>query len=241
MVQKKTLAFIDHPESFPGTGNAFKQPNGLLAVSAEIDASWLKVAYSKGIFPWYNPEEPVLWWSPNPRSVLYLDEFKLHRSLRKAVKKTAQDNSHTITLNNNFEAVIRACSEPRPYANSTWISEDIIKSYCQLHQEGFAHSVEYQIQNELVGGLYCVSIGKMVFGESMFSKQTDTSKIAFSFFVNWLKSKQVKLIDCQQSTNHLNFLGAKTITRSTFESELLTQIKQPKINWQPKTLHWNND
>ncbi len=238
---KPTLTVVDHPDQFPCTNHAFIKPNGLLAFSTQITSDWLKIAYSKGIFPWYNPNEPVLWWSPNPRAVLYVNDFKLHRSLHKAVLKASKQINHQVSLNANFEAVIRACAEPRAYADSTWISEPIIQSYCELHRQGLAHSVEYTINRQLVGGLYCVSLGKMVFGESMFARQTDASKIAFSFFIHWLKLQGVKLIDCQQSTNHLNFLGATTISRIKFENELQTEINRPNLDWRPKTLYWKND
>ena len=163
MSEPSSIAFIEDPSQFPPTSNALANPDGLLAASAFIGPDWLKASYTKGIFPWYSENEPVLWWSPSPRAVLYTEDFKLHKSLRKTLRKVQKQPERSVTLNNQFEAVIRGCAMPRADGLGTWISEDIVNSYLQLHRQGLAHSVEHWCQGQLVGGLYCVGMGGMVF------------------------------------------------------------------------------
>lgn len=237
----QTLSWLEHPSEFPPTTQALVEPNGLLAGSGTVNAEWLKCSYQKGVFPWYNPGEPVLWWSPNPRAVLFTDEFKLHRSLRKVMSRVEFDCDREIRMNYDFESVMRACAAPRADQAGTWITEDIIQAYCQLHQEGLAHSIEHWHQGQLVGGLYCVSIGRMVFGESMFSTQTDASKVAFGYFVTWLKGQNVRIIDCQQATRHLMSFGARTISRHEFESILNEESQKPGLDWQTQVVSWTYD
>jgi leucyl/phenylalanyl-tRNA---protein transferase len=241
MSNQQSIAFIESFDQFPPTNEALSNPNGLLAASAQIDADWLQASYLKGVFPWYSAGEPVLWWSPNPRAVLYLKDFKLHRSLRKSIRKNAQNPDRKITLNWAFESVMRHCAQPRADGLGTWITEDIIQSYVQFHQRGLAHSVEHWDGDKLIGGLYCVGIGGMVFGESMFARETDASKIAFAHLVYWLKQHDLSIIDCQQSTRHLHSLGATTLTREKFESELKNALAERTIDWQPQILEWRND
>ena len=241
MLAEKPIQLIHHYSQFPDTGQAIENPNGLLAVSEQLNSDWLLASYRKGIFPWYSIGEPVLWWTPNPRAVLYTREFKLHRSLRKAIGKCARNAQQRITLNHVFEQVMRGCAAPREDGLSTWITEDIIASYTDLHRRGFAHSVEHWIGDQLMGGLYCVAIGNMVFGESMFSQQTDASKIAFAYFVAWLKQQGVRIIDCQQSTRHLRSLGAVAVSREHFETELAAELTGHGPNWRPQVLEWSHD
>lgn len=238
---KPTIPWLESPSEFPDTDMALQYPPGLLAASQEINADWLQASYARGIFPWYSKGEPVLWWSTSPRAVLYPDEFKLHRSLAKAIRKMNMDPDSQIRMNGCFEAVMRACAAPRPGQNGTWITEEVIAAYVELHRRGYAHSIEHWQHNELVGGLYCVAFGSMVYGESMFSTQTDASKIAFAHFVYWLKTQNVRIIDCQQATGHLRSMGARTISRTMFESEMSASITQPPLNWEPRELTWTYD
>lgn len=241
MSNQQSIALIEHFSQLPPTEEALSSPNGLLAASEAINADWLHASYLKGIFPWYSEGEPVLWWSPNPRAVLYLNDFKLHRSLKKSIRQNLNNPARRITLNWAFESVMRYCAQPRADGLGTWISEDIVQSYVEFHRRGLAHSVEHWDGDRLIGGLYCVGIGGMVFGESMFAKETDASKIAFAHFVYWLKRQNLSIIDCQQSTRHLRSLGATTLPRAQFEVELKKALTQRKIDWQPRILEWRND
>ncbi len=240
-MSRTTIPWIDSPSDFPPTDEALEYPPGLLAASHQINADWLQASYAKGIFPWYSNNEPVLWWSTSPRAVLFTADFKLHRSLAKVARKTALDPERAIRLNTAFEQVMRACAAPRAGQEGTWITEEIIAAYVELHRRGLAHSVEHWHGNVLVGGLYCVAMGKMVYGESMFSTQTDASKVAFAHFVYWLKSQNVHIIDCQQATGHLMSMGARTVSREVFETEMANSIVQPTLNWEPRELTWTYD
>lgn len=238
---KTSIPWLDSPTDFPSTDHALQYPPGLLAASLVINADWLEASYARGIFPWYSQGEPVLWWSTSPRAVLYTDEFKLHRSLVKAVRKFNKNPDRVIRLNTAFEEVMRACAAPRPGQEGTWISEEVLAAYTELHRRGLAHSVEHWDGDQLVGGLYCVALGKMVYGESMFSTQTDASKVAFAHFVYWLKAQNVHIIDCQQATGHLMSMGARTVSRKVFETEMANSIVQSTLNWEPRELVWTYD
>ncbi|MCE2746413.1 MAG: leucyl/phenylalanyl-tRNA--protein transferase [Burkholderiales bacterium] len=238
---KTTIPWLNSPSEFPSTTQALDYPAGLLAASIDINADWLEASYARGIFPWYSQGEPVLWWSTSPRAVLYTAEFKLHRSLAKAIRKMQAIPGSVIRLNTAFEQVMRACAEPRSGQEGTWITEEVIAAYTTLHKRGFAHSVEHWCGDQLIGGLYCVALGKMVYGESMFATQTDASKIAFAHFVYWLKSQNVYIIDCQQATRHLMSMGARTVSRKVFETEMANSIVQPALNWEPQELKWTYD
>lgn len=216
------------PVMFPPTNLALTEPNGLLAVGGDLTPEWLLQAYSNGIFPWFNPGEPILWWTPNPRSVLFIDSLKIKRSLRKTIQKLEWDESLTVTLDQNFSDVMQACATvPREGQDGTWISPEMLAAYQSLHQSGHAHSVEVWQDGQLVGGLYGIAIGKMFFGESMFSKVSDSSKIALVALAMQLKAWGFKLIDTQVETPHLNSLGACTISRVEFEELIQQQINQP--------------
>jgi leucyl/phenylalanyl-tRNA--protein transferase len=184
-----------------------------------LSAERLLTAYRQGIFPWYNADEPILWWSPDPRLVLFPDKLIVSHSLRKTLRK----NSFTVTFDKAFSKVIAACAKPRKYSENTWITTDIYRSYVRLHQQGVAHSVEVWCNDELVGGLYGVALGQVFFGESMFHTQTDASKVAFVSLVEQLKNWDYQLIDCQVHTSHLESLGAEEIDRSVFV-QLLEQF-----------------
>ena len=193
-----------------------KDPNGLLAAGGDLSPERLIDAYRRSIFPWYGEGDPILWWSPDPRLVLFPGELKISRSLGKSIRK----GNYEFRLDSAFEEVVKRCAEPRTMGAGTWISPQIIEAYCRLHQLGLAHSAETWIENELAGGLYGVSMGKVFFGESMFSRKTDASKIAFVHLVHQLERWGFRMIDCQVKTPHLVSLGAREITREEFALNL---------------------
>ena len=213
-------------EDFPPTSNALVNPNGLLAVGGDLSSERMLLAYSRGIFPWYSKDDPVLWWSPDPRSVLLPNEFHLSKSLRKSLK----NKNYTVFCNTEFEAVMRACAAPRKDGAGTWISEEMIAAYTKLHQLGFAHSIEIFFDDDLVGGLYGVKLGRVFFGESMFSRATDASKTALTALA-WLARQGVfDIIDCQMESTHLTTLGATSISRRTFEGKLSNAINVTMVD-----------
>lgn len=203
-------------DDFPPLKSALEFPDGLLAVGGDLTVDRLIIAYRRGIFPWYNENEPILWWSPAQRLVLLPKNLRVSRSLRKTIRK----GKFTVTMDQSFRAVIKACAGPRRTQNGTWINEEIQDAYTDLHQLGFAHSVECWHEGKLVGGLYGVSLGKVFFGESMFSLMTDASKVAFAHFVWQLQAWGYELIDCQIESQHLISLGATTIPRHKFRALL---------------------
>jgi leucyl/phenylalanyl-tRNA---protein transferase len=210
------LTWLHENDPFPDVESALDDPNGLLCAGLDLSPARVLAAYQRGIFPWYSEGQPVLWWSPNPRMVMRPSDFRLHRSLRKTIKHA----TYEITVDKDFPAVMAGCAEPRLEQEGTWISDDIIAVYTELHKLGVAHSVECRIEGELVGGLYGLAIGRVFFGESMFARRTDASKIAFSHLVTQLRRWQFELIDCQQDTPHLASLGAAPISRKHFTAEL---------------------
>ena len=213
---------------FPPILKALSEPNGLIAIGGDLSVARLLSAYRQGIFPWFNEGEPVIWWSPNPRMVLYPNELKITKSLQKTLNRHAFETS----INTAFQAVITACSNaPRLDKNGdhsganqshTWISPEMISAYCQLHDLGYAICAETWLNDELVGGCYGVKIGRMFYGESMFHTQTNASKIAFVHLVEWLKNQQVGMIDCQMKTPLLASFGGREIAREDFIKQLKT-------------------
>jgi leucyl/phenylalanyl-tRNA---protein transferase len=206
------LDWLNAGDAFPPIDRALTDPNGLLCAGLELTPELVLAAYERGIFPWYSEGQPVLWWSPDPRMVLRPAQFRLHRSLRKSLHHV----DFEIRVDTCFDTVMRACADPRPEQGGTWISEAIISAYGELHRAGFAHSVETWMDGELAGGLYGIALGRVFFGESMFMRRTDASKIAFAHLVAQLKRWQFELIDCQQETEHLASLGAAPISRKSF-------------------------
>lgn len=210
------IPWLTEQTHFPSPDQALREPNGLLAAGGELSTERLLSAYRQGIFPWFNPDDPVLWWSPDPRMVLFPEEFRLSHSLAKLWR------AGTFEVRNDtaFEQVMRACAEPRPCTEpgrsdlgGTWIDEQMIAAYGELHQRGFAHSVEIWRDEELVGGLYGVALGRMFYGESMFSRASNTSKLALAHLA---MQGNYGLIDCQMHTSHLASLGARLISRKEF-------------------------
>jgi leucyl/phenylalanyl-tRNA--protein transferase len=209
----------------------YSDPDGLLAVGGDLSVKRLLLAYQMGIFPWYSKELPILWWSPDPRLILKPEYLKITRRLMRLLKK----ESFKITLDQAFGDVIRECaSVKRQNQNDTWITNDMIEAYCRLHQEGFAHSVESWQDGELAGGLYGISLGKAFFGESMFSRVRNASKVAFVHLVWFLESENCSLIDCQLTTKHLLSFGAREVPRKEFLSMLGEALKHKtkKGRWQ---------
>ena len=206
----------DDEAPFPPVELALRDPDGLLAFGGSLSVQRLLHAYRQGIFPWYSEGQPIMWWSPDPRAVLFPDELKISRSLRKTLKKQL----YTVTLDTAFAEVMDACAEPREDDAGTWITNEMKDAYYELHLKGHAHSVEAWQDGELVGGLYGVAIGKVFFGESMFTRRTDASKIAFVQLVQQLKRWGYALIDCQVHSGHLASLGAINIPRPEFVSLL---------------------
>lgn len=205
---------------------------GLLAASADLLPSRLIDAYRRGIFPWYSDGQPVLWWSPDPRMVLFPREFKVSDSLRKALKRVLREPRWEVRVDHDFAAVMRACAQtPREGQRGTWITADIVEAYSTLHRAGDAHSVETWLDGERVGGLYGVSFGKMFFGESMFAHRSDASKIALAALVGHLRRHEIEMIDCQQNTSHLASLGGREIARRAFVMHLRGAVTQPPIPW----------
>ncbi len=218
-------------QPFPPIAAALESPNGLLAASAELSAERLLAAYPQGIFPWYSEDEPVLWWSPDPRMVLFTDELRISRSFGRTLRKAAGDVSVELRLDAAFDAVIRACAEPRGDAAGTWITGSVADAYMKLHRRGLAHSIETWLDGRLSGGLYGVALGRMFYGESMFSRAPNASKIALAALVQLLRTEQVRVIDCQQNTRHLASLGAREISRRDFAAHLSISVPAVPIDW----------
>jgi leucyl/phenylalanyl-tRNA--protein transferase len=198
---------------FPDTTSALAEPAGLLAAGGLLSIEWLLAAYRQGIFPWFSENEPILWWTPAPRTVLYPRRFHQSRSLQ----KLARQQRFQLSGNEDFEAVILACAADREGQTGTWINSQMIDAYIEMHHAGFAHSIECRHQGELVGGLYGIALGKVFFGESMFSKAPNASKLCLKYLVD---SASYEMIDCQLPTGHLQSLGAIDISREEFESAL---------------------
>jgi leucyl/phenylalanyl-tRNA--protein transferase len=211
------IPWLDNDTPFPPLERALKEPSGLLAAGGTLSPQRLLDAYRRGIFPWYSPDQPPLWWSPDPRMVLFPSELKVSRSLAKRLKK--QD--YEIRSDTAFREVMLACaSTPRPGQDGSWIVPEILEGYCALHALGYAHSVETWMDGQLAGGLYGVSIGRMFYGESMFHHATDASKLAFVHLVRHLEQQGYGMVDCQMHTPHLASLGAREIPRDEFARRL---------------------
>jgi leucyl/phenylalanyl-tRNA--protein transferase len=223
------LAWLEAKDPFPPVERALKNPNGLLAAGGELSVERLLDAYRRGVFPWYSGAEPVLWWSPDPRMVLYCDELKVPRSLAKSVR----NKGYEVRIDSAFAAVLDGCAD-RP---QTWLGADMRKAYLRLHRAGYAHSFETWLEGELVGGLYGVAIGRMFCGESMFSQASDASKVALVTLVGELRSRKFPLIDCQMHTPLLASLGAREIPRRVFLRELTALVNYPQTpgKWNVKT------
>jgi leucyl/phenylalanyl-tRNA--protein transferase len=219
------IPYLDAEDPFPPVDDAMREPNGLLAAGADLSPARLLDAYRRGIFPWFGDEDPLLWWSPDPRMVLFVDELHVSRSLR----KTIRSGRFVVTADRAFSAVMSGCAEPRADAEGTWITTEMRAAYARLAALGYAHSIETWQDEQLVGGLYGVAIGRMFFGESMFARVSDASKVAFVTLVRQLQGWQFRMIDCQMPTAHLASLGAREVPRHDFLAEVERAVRQPPV------------
>jgi len=239
----RPLPWLEPYQDFPSVESAWGVHDpmpGLLAAGGALHAASLRRAYLHGIFPWFNPGQPVLWWSPDPRMVLLPQRFRLHRSLRQTLKRFCQSRQCEIRIDSAFATVMQHCARtPRPGQRGTWIVPSIIAAYSQLHHQGLAHSVETWVQGRLVGGLYCVALGRAVFGESMFAHARDASKIALAALVALCRVHGVAQIDCQQATAHLASLGAHEVARAAFVRTVAEQSQRPPLPWRFDPAYWH--
>ena len=219
------LPWLKTTGDFPPVTQALAEPPGLLAAGGELSAEWLISAYSHGIFPWFNATQPILWWSPDPRMVLFPQELHIPHSLLRVMRK----NQYEIRVDTAFRQVMEGCSQPRAGQDGTWISPQMVAAYTALHYSGIAHSVETWINGELAGGLYGVALGRVFYGESMFTRVADASKIAFVHLVHQLQRWQFTVIDCQMNTAHLARFGAREIQRADFMQLLAEGVSAPGI------------
>lgn len=234
------IPWLEAGTPFPEVTTAlteFDGAPGLLAAGGDLSPPRLLQAYRKGIFPWFSEGQPILWWSTDPRMVLFTDHLVVSHSLKKKLRKVQKSMNEggewQVKFDTAFEQVMRACAEPRRDGAGTWISEEIIRGYTELHRQGYAHCVELWRTDKLVGGAYGIAIGRMFYGESMFAREADASKIALAYLVAFLKQKGVRLIDCQQETSHLASLGAMPIPRGEFIRHLKMATEQDPIEtWQ---------
>ncbi|MBD9390863.1 leucyl/phenylalanyl-tRNA--protein transferase [Acidovorax sp. ACV01] len=237
------LPWLEPEDPLPPPADAWGPTDpapGLLAAGGALDAAHLKAAYAQGTFPWYGPGQPILWWAPDPRMVLHVANFRLHRSLRKTLQAFRTNTSCEIRVDHNFRDVITACAaKERDGQAGTWIVPEMVEAYTRLHAAGHAHSVETWVDGQLVGGLYCVALGQAVFGESMFAHATDASKIALAALVSLCRHQGVAMIDCQQNTRHLASLGAHEISRAQFLAHIQNAQNRPALSWLFDPVYWN--
>ena len=232
------IPFLGPLDPFPPVATARAEIGGLLAIGGDLSAARLLDAYRQGVFPWGTVERQPVWYSPDPRMVLFPEEFRLTASLR----KTLRGRRHEVRFDSDFPAVIRGCAvTPRPGQDGTWITPDMMGAYIRLHELGWAHSVEVYQEGNLTGGLYGLGIGRMFYGESMFSRQSNASKIAFAHLVRYLLAHDYGMIDCQMRTEHLASLGGREIPRSDFLARLqrLTSTERPRLLWTADDLDLN--
>ncbi len=219
------IPWLNRDEPFPPVELALQDPNGLLAAGGDLSPRRLLDAYARGIFPWFSGDDPLLWWSPDPRMVLFVGELHLSRSLRRVIRS----GPFQVTMDTAFRDVMLACAEPRPGQDGTWITPAMVDAYTRLAALGYAHSIEAWAGDRLAGGLYGVAIGRMFFGESMFARQTDASKVAFAALVRQLERWGFELIDCQMATSHLASLGAREIARDEFLARVSRLVRLPAV------------
>jgi len=223
---------------FPDTKFAQEEPNGLLAAGGLLTPAWLIAAYRRGIFPWYDDDSPILWWSPAPRMVLKAEDFHLGRTVRKLMKKS----DFKISCDLTFPDVIYQCAQPRDGEDGTWITEEMEQAYIHLHDNGISHSVEcWSCSGELIGGLYGLQINKVFFGESMFSRKSNASKLVFAYFAQFLFDSGIVMIDCQMHSDHMAQFGASEIDRIEFETLLHDAVDQPLVINYPTFLTDNTE
>jgi len=237
-----TLPWLHADEPFPAVEQAWGAESnapGLLAAGGDLGVDRLRTAYVRGIFPWYSLGQPILWWSPDPRMVLQITDFRMHRSFKKTLNRFVQSPNCEIRFDTAFDTVIRKCAQaPRDKQDGTWIVKPMIEAYCAMHRRGLAHSVETWVDGQLVAGLYCVAVGQAVFGESMFSERSEGSKIALAALVAFCKHHGVAQIDCQQNTRHLASLGAAPLPRDRFVAAVAQAALAPALGWYFSPHYW---
>lgn len=221
------IPWLETDEPFPAPEQALDSPNGLLAAGGHLDTTRLLAAYRSGIFPWYEEGQPLLWWSPDPRAILKPENIKISRSLRKRLKRS----EYEVCIDRDFPSVIDACAAPRLYADETWITDDMMDAYCDLHDLGHAHSIECYLDGQLVGGLYGVCVQNLFCGESMFHTHTDASKVAFVHLARFMQERGSPMIDCQLENSHLMSLGCELIPRSAYLQQLQQSLLEAPISW----------
>jgi leucyl/phenylalanyl-tRNA--protein transferase len=219
------IPFLDLDDPFPPVDLALRDPNGLLAAGADLSPARLIDAYARGIFPWFNDDDPVLWWSPDPRMVLAVNEVRVSRSLRRTIRSA----KFRMSADTAFSAVVAGCADPRPDQNGTWITQEMASAYARLFAMGYAHSIEAWSGDLLVGGLYGVALGRMFFGESMFARRSDASKVALVLLARQLARWGFEFIDCQMSTAHLASLGAREISRASFVRQVRQLVREASV------------
>lgn len=219
------IPWLEADAPFPPVSRALRSPNGLLCAGGALSPGRIVEAYSHGIFPWFSEGDPILWWSPDPRMVLFPGELRVSRSLRKTISR----GTYETRFDTSFREVMEACAQPRGGQGGTWIVPEMVAAYTALHERGLAHSVESWLDGRLVGGLYGVALGKVFFGESMFARAPDASKVALVRLVERLREAAYRVIDCQQATAHLASLGAREIPRAAFAQLLRESIQYPPI------------
>jgi leucyl/phenylalanyl-tRNA--protein transferase len=238
------LAWLTPGEAFPPVETAWGVDSGaagLLAAGGDLSVASLTRAYGAGIFPWFSAGQPILWWSTDPRMVLQVENFRLHRSFKKTLVRFTNDPMCEVRFDSQFSEVIRACAHaPRRGHPGTWILPEMVSAYENLHAEGVAHSVETWRGDALVGGLYCVALGGAVFGESMFTREPDASKIALAALVAFCRAHQLPMIDCQQNTDHLASLGAREMPREKFVRCVQRNRALPAPDWDFQPLYWSH-
>ncbi|MBI1907479.1 MAG: leucyl/phenylalanyl-tRNA--protein transferase [Rhodocyclales bacterium] len=225
------IPWLADPAAFPPVESALDDPDGLLAAGGALTPEWLLAAYRRGIFPWYSGDQPILWWSPDPRLVLVPAQIKISRSLAKTLRR----GHFEVRFDSAFAAVVTACAQPREPSGGTWITPAMQAAYLRMHEIGHAHSVETWCEGELVGGLYGIALGRAFFGESMFSHRSDASKVALAHLARHLESRGFAMIDCQMTTAHLLSLGAREMPRRVFSEQLatLTSAGDAPGKWPP--------
>lgn len=231
----QTLSFLSQDSlAFPSVQNALSEPNGLLAVGGDLSSHRLIEAYRNGIFPWYSEEDPIMWWSPNPRAVIPTENLYINKTLKKFIKQT----SYTVSLNKDFKQVISLCADAPFRVEETWILDEMQQAYLNLHDLGYAHSIEVWEEEKLIGGLYGVAINGFFSGESMFYKKSNASKIALVSLCQLLKEQNVMMIDCQISNHFLDSMGCIEITRESFlkRKDTLVKTTLPKDFWKSRHL-----
>jgi leucyl/phenylalanyl-tRNA---protein transferase len=240
----QALPWLKPNQKFPDPREAWGENSpapGLLAAGGELNLETLRCAYSAGIFPWYSQGQPVLWWSPDPRMVLKVSDFKVSATFKKTLKSFSKAPDCAIQIDTVFRQVIQNCANStRAGQAGTWILPEMIDAYCELHQAGIAHSIETWVGGQLVGGLYCIALGKSVFGESMFSQKTDASKIALAALVAFCRHHHIDQIDCQQNTGHLASLGAHEVSRNQFIHQMSRGLTAQAPVWQFDPQYWKS-